>query len=351
MLQSENYIAIPPGATIKEQLDNRGMTQKEFAERMGLSVKHISRLINGEVQLTHEVALKLSSDLGLPTSFWNNLESIYREQLTLVKDENKMEEEKSIAKELPYADCANLGWFPKTRDSTEKVRNLRSFFGVSDLTIPFYSNTLNIAFRRLSDKDTAQVATNMWIQKAKNVADTIHSDKININGLTDNLNRIREMTVKNPVEFYPELEGILSSHGVKLILLPTLKNSYLHGASFQYRDSIVLGITVRGRDADKFWFSLFHEIGHIIQGHVFEEEITEQMEDDADRFSQMLLIPENDYSVFSEKGEFNRTTITSFADEIQIDKGIVIGRVQKDGFLKFNQFTDMKMKYDLNTSE
>lgn len=86
MVQSRQYIAIPPGATIKEQLDDRGMTQKEFGERMGLSEKHTSNLINGEVELTSEVALKLSSVLGLTASFWNNLEMIYREQLVLVNE-------------------------------------------------------------------------------------------------------------------------------------------------------------------------------------------------------------------------------------------------------------------------
>ena len=42
MLESKSYIATPPGATIKEQLENRSMTQKEFAKRMGMSEKHIS---------------------------------------------------------------------------------------------------------------------------------------------------------------------------------------------------------------------------------------------------------------------------------------------------------------------
>ena len=52
MLESKSYIATPPGVTIKEQLDDYGMTQKEFARRMGLSEKHVSQLINGTVRLT-----------------------------------------------------------------------------------------------------------------------------------------------------------------------------------------------------------------------------------------------------------------------------------------------------------
>ena len=88
---SETYIAIPPGETIKEQLEDRDMSQKEFARRMDLSEKHVSRLLNGKVGLTHDTALKLESVLGIKAEFWNNLENRYREKLALVKSENEME--------------------------------------------------------------------------------------------------------------------------------------------------------------------------------------------------------------------------------------------------------------------
>ena len=91
MLRSRSYIATPPGATIKEQLNNRGMSQKEFAVRMDMSEKHISKLINGDVQLTPNVAIRLEKVLGVPAKFWNNLEAIYREKIVKVAAENAME--------------------------------------------------------------------------------------------------------------------------------------------------------------------------------------------------------------------------------------------------------------------
>ena len=86
MIRSRICIAIPPGATIKEQLKDRGMSQKEFASRMGMSEKHISHLIHGDVQLTPDVAYKLEMVLGVPAKFWNNLEAIYREKLVKIKE-------------------------------------------------------------------------------------------------------------------------------------------------------------------------------------------------------------------------------------------------------------------------
>ena len=48
MARSSSYIATPPGATIKKHLIDRGMKQKEFAIRMDMPEKQISKLINGE---------------------------------------------------------------------------------------------------------------------------------------------------------------------------------------------------------------------------------------------------------------------------------------------------------------
>ena len=108
MVRSSSYIATPPGATIKEQLNDRNMSQKEFAARMDLSEKHVSKLINGEVQLTQEVALRLEMVLGVPAKFWNNLEAIYREKIIKVKAENAMKSDEVLAKQLPYNEMAKL---------------------------------------------------------------------------------------------------------------------------------------------------------------------------------------------------------------------------------------------------
>ena len=100
-MRSHSYIATPPGATIKEQLNERGMSQKEFAARMNMSEKHISKLINGEVQLTQETAVRLEMVLGVPAKFWNNLEVIYREKIIKAEAENAMDADAEIARQLP----------------------------------------------------------------------------------------------------------------------------------------------------------------------------------------------------------------------------------------------------------
>lgn len=123
MLHGKSVIAVPPGATIREQLEIRGMSQREFAKRMGMTEKHISHLINGKVELSQDVALRLESVLGVPAKFWNNLEAIYSEKVARATAENELEEDILIAKEFPYSKMATLGWVPPTRKAEEKVMN------------------------------------------------------------------------------------------------------------------------------------------------------------------------------------------------------------------------------------
>lgn len=96
MVKSYTYIAIPPGSTIEEQLEERGMSRQEFASRMDMPENNISRLISGEIQITPEVACRLEAVLGLSASFWSNLEAIYREKIIKASAENAMLTERTV---------------------------------------------------------------------------------------------------------------------------------------------------------------------------------------------------------------------------------------------------------------
>ena len=348
MVRSRSYIATPPGATIKEQLNDRGMSQKEFAARMDMSEKHISKLINGEVQLTPEVAVRLEVVLGVPAKFWNNLEAVYREKLIKVEAENAMEADEALAKQLPYNEMANYGWVPKTRESKEKVINLRKYFEVVELSLLENNQITRIACRRLAVTEKSDFALLAWAQKAKLTARNIKTAPINIKGLISVIPQIRQMTVLKPEEFCPRIKSLLAECGIALVFLPHLKGSFLQGASFIDGNKIVVGLTARGKDADKFWFSLFHELAHIILGHVGQNDgTTEDDENDANAWSRDTLIPEKVFEEFRVKSNYSEISIRAFAKEQCIAPGIVVGRLQNEGCIQYNMLNNLKEHYEI----
>ena len=348
MVRSRSIIATPPGATIKEQLKDRGMSQKEFAARMDMSEKHISKLINGEVQLTPEVAVRLEMVLGVPAKFWNNLEGIYREKLIKAEAENAMDKDEEIAKKLPYNEMAKYGWVPETRVLKEKVVHLRKYFELVELSLLENIQITRIACRRLAVTEKSDLALLAWAQEAKIKAREIETAPINVKGLMNLIPKIRLMTVMKAKEFSPKLKSMLQECGIALVFLPHLQGSFLQGASFIDGNKIVVGLTTRGKDADKFWFSLFHELAHIILGHIGQMNgISEDDEQAENSWSGDTLIPGNDFAEFVDRKSFSASSIRAFAEKQGIAPGIVVGRLQKEGCIKHSALNELKDHYEI----
>ena len=153
----------------------------------------------------------------------------------------------------------------------------------------------------------------------------------------------------SPDVFCDTLKFVLANCGIALVFLPHLDGSFLHGATFVDSNRIVMGLTVRGKDADKFWFSLFHEIGHILSGHIWDfHGLGDEHEKEADAFAQEALIPQKAFDEFVDKGVFSRSSIFLFSQKINIAQGIIVGRLQKEGFLKYSWFNDLKERYEIS---
>lgn len=344
-MKSKTYIAIPPGATIKEQLQDRGMKQKEFASRMDLSEKHISRLINGEVCLTPDVANRLELVLGIPANFWLNLEANYRCKIALVQEENELEKDALIAEKFPYSEMANLGWVKVTKYVTDQVYELRKFFEIAKLDLLNKPNISEVLFRRLSNNEKADYSLLAWVQKVRIESREIEVKKINIKRIQKSINKIKEMTSYSLEEFKPKLQKLLNEYGIALVILPHMKGSFLQGVSFKDNEKIVIGMTLRGKDSDKFWFSFFHELGHVILGHLNSTSASENEEKEADYFAQNELISSSSYRDFIEKDDFSSKSVVLFAQSQNIDAGIVVGRLQNDGYIPYTALNNLKTKF------
>ena len=79
-------VAIPPGEYLAEEIEARGISQKELAKRMGRPVNAMNEIINGKKAITAETALQLEAVMPeIPARFWLNLESDYQLTRALIK--------------------------------------------------------------------------------------------------------------------------------------------------------------------------------------------------------------------------------------------------------------------------
>ncbi|NIM04678.1 MAG: HigA family addiction module antidote protein, partial [Armatimonadetes bacterium] len=292
--------AIPPGALLAETLEAKGMSQAELARRSGRPQQALNEIIMGKKQITPETALELERVLGTPAYIWLNLERDYRFNKARLEDIRRLTKQVGQMKKFPYLEMARLGWVSRTRDVLERVRELLAFFGVASLSnLPAIKAP---AYRKSKRRTASPEALAAWLRKGEMDAQEIKASPFSEKKLKAALSTMRRMTRRSPEEFQQPLCDLCAECGIALVFIPHLPKTHANGAvRWLDKDTAVVQLSVLHRYDDIFWFSLFHELGHILlhgKRDVFVE--TEDMEKndkerEADRFAANRLIPPSDY--------------------------------------------------------
>lgn len=362
-IEYQELIAFHPGYYVKDYMDEMGITQEELAKRLQTTPKYISDLVNGRINLTDEMVLRLSIMFGTSMKLWLNLNETYTEKKLEIERREKNAQECELVKKIDYKFWIELGVVKATRVTMEKVQELQKYFRVSSLAVLEQRDFL-VQYRTgvQEVKDINVINANAWVQTAINVGSQMDVELFDKKKLIGFIPEIRKMTTQKPEVFYPKLKELLASCGVALVLLPNLKNCGVNGAVKWFgKEKVVLALNDRRKYADTFWFALFHELGHVLQQRIKvllvseknkagleTNELIQRLENDADEFSQDVLIPRIKYNDFvcKNQGCFTEEKIRGFAKEIDILPGIVVGRLQRDQYLGYQTALNaMKIKY------
>lgn len=356
IIGSSPDLIIHPGETLAEILEEREMTQKELAVRTGMTEKHISTVVKGQKNISVAFAKKLEYALGIDSTFWINLQSNYdRELLEFEEVNNITEEELSILKPLRQVIdyLSRIEWMDSTGSDAEKVLCLRKILAISNLTaIPHI--TYNAAYR-------AQVATNInvdtyvlyaWQKICELLTKNISvSEELNLPLLRKSIPAIKKLMFENINIVQGKLESIFAECGISFKIVKHFKGAPVQGFIKKTDDDkLILCMTIRQNRADIFWFTLFHEIGHIINGDIKQKFIDfnstqSDIEAKADAFASDILMNARDYKEFVMKNNFSLNAIKAFAKEQNVKSYIVIGRLQSDGILGWEQYNDKIIYY------
>ena len=262
--RSKTFTAVPPGMTIKEVLEDHHMTQKELAARLGLSEKHISKLINGEVPLTQDVAMRLERVFGVEASFWNGLEANYREKILKVEYENSIDEEINFAKSFGYAKLARLGIVPETKKAAEQVNNLQKFFEVASLKNVDNEMVMPLVYENIKDMEPAKKsAIYTLVQITKGQARFVEVNPYDAELLRKFIPKIEDLKSEPLAGVKEPLKDMLGACGVIIVYLPILDNITSTCITYSKGSSIVLGIPTE--DTDGFWKLLGEALHNLVE--------------------------------------------------------------------------------------
>lgn len=330
-IEYNDRIAFHPGYYLKEIVDGSGLTQEDFAKRLGTTPKNLSILIRGEQRLSVEMAFKLSRMLGTTIGYWLGLQQVYDEKAAEFLSAEGLKREREIFKLIDYQYFRKNFDLPDLpRKVDEQIKHVREFLSVSSLTI-LEERSLAVNFRSYTEDLTRSniVNANAMVQIAINLAIKNETPKYNKKRFEKAVSFALTQT-KNHGTFLSLIKEAFRKAGVVLVVLPNLKNSGINGATKKINGKMMLMVNDRRHYADTFWFTLFHEIGHIMNGDLGIT-FNNEAEDDADLYAQRALIPQEKYEEFiSRHKHFGEDAIVSFANSIDQDPGIILGRLMKD---------------------
>lgn len=340
-------LIIHPGETLSEVLEDREMTQRELAIRTGVTEKHISTVLSGQKNISASFAKKLEYALGIEAEFWMNLQANYECELLEFEELNNIsEQEVSVLKNLKevIATWVSFGWLEENANEANMVLDIRKIFGMSNL-LDTTKMSYKAAYRAQSKNSSVDAYVLFaWQRMCELLTDSIEvAEEVDVEKLREKIPEIKETMFLRANQIQKRLTSIFAECGIAFQIVPNFKGAPVQGFIKKKEDgSLILCMTIRQKFADIFWFTLFHEIAHVLNGdtkNIFVDfsTVSSEMEAKADRLASKLLIDAEAYNRFLKEGRYKTVKgVEAFAESQKVREYIVLGRLMKEEVIPWN---------------
>jgi len=356
-IKIERELLTKPGDTILETIEFLKMSQAELAERIGKTPAKVNDMISGKAPITVNTAMQLEKVLGIDMQFWLNREMHYREKLARIEQEEFLEQCIEWVKEQPVKELQKLGHLKAGKIGTEMVDECLQFYGVAtpvQWQSLYVDNYAAASFRKSSAHTTLLSSMAAWLRIGELKLQKEQLPEYNKELFKLILSDLKSIAETQPEDFAAQLKSLCTTAGVAVIYSSSLPKAPISGAARWIGGTPVIQITDRYKTADQFWFTFFHEAGHILlhgKKDVFIEELDgvkndETKEQEANDFACNWLLPDGFQSDIS--GEVDERLVRKIARNYQTHPGIVVGRMQNLKIVPHYFGTSLKVKINLS---
>lgn len=343
--------ASPPGETVRVLASNKLVTDHRLADALGVSQEELLLLFNGELPITANRAKGLATVLDTSEQFWLSREAQYRRDLQALK-----EDARSWVSSLPFADMVRFGWLQTTTSPTSRLESALDFFNVANVDEwrdSWMSERAGLtAYRTSPVFKTQSASVAAWLRQGELVADKLKEIPWSRSDFEHLLPTLKPLTrVEDPAEFLPQLQKRCAACGVAVVVVRAPKGCPASGATRVKNGQAILQLSGRYLRDDSFWFTFFHEAGHLLlhEGCLFLEgsdqrELDSHHENEANEFAERILIPpSHEAALHALPHDFK--SIMRFARNLSISPGLVVGQLQHRGLVRPDKLNYLKKRY------
>lgn len=356
-IKIERELLTKPGDTILETIEFFKMSQAELAERIGKTPAKVNDLISGKAPITVNTAMQLEKVLGIDMQFWLNREMHYREKLARIEQEEFLEQCLDWVKEQPIKELQKFGYLKSRKVGTEMVEECLQFYGVASpvqwqsIYIDSYAQT---SFRKSAAQTALLSSMAAWLRIGELKLRKQQLPEFNKEAFKIILIEIKTLVETQPEDFPTKLKSMCEQVGVSVIYSNSLPKAPISGATRWIGGTPLIQITDRYKTNDHFWFTFYHEAGHILlhgKKDVFIEEFDavqndSNKENEANDFARDWLLPDTFLDEIT--AEIDENTVRRIAKAYSTHPAIVVGRLQNLNKVPHHFGANFKIKINLD---
>lgn len=341
-----------PGDSISALMQRSGVSADDLAAHLNYGIDEVRGLLDGSNRVDGHVSKVLCDLLGGSHQFWMRRQENFEQALERAVNAAAEHAEEWLDKvPMPRAS----GHRRESTDAVlEEVRRRMMFYNVPTLTSweRRYGRICRETFFRRSMSFVAQnSAVLLWLRRGEVEAEMVHTRPWSAEKLRDRLGEIRRLTrINHPSRFLPKLRSLCAEAGVAVVVVRTPRGCHASGATrLISADKAMMLLSFRHRSDDQFWFTVFHELGHLLLhgGEVFvdgDKAIYDEHERETNDFAQKCIIPSHRDQEFSEL-IVNRNAIIRFSVSLGIAPGLTVGQMQRRGMIEHRQMNFLKRRW------
>jgi len=347
--------ASPPGATIERLMATREIDAEELADGLGLERPDFSLLLSGNARITPTLASALADHLGSTPRFWLARDKTYLSDLARLSA--AADTDANWAKAMPVASMRRFGWIDRSVKKDALKDELLSFFNCASLPDwnSRYSGGIGaVAFRRSFAFDVDEMATLVWLRAGERQGIELDLPKFDPKGFIDLLPRLRKLSAfKKPSIFLPRLVEACRTVGVAVTTARAPDGCRASGATWKLASgNPIIHLSFRHRAEDHFWFTFFHEAGHVVMHGDSHLDVeggdasflgSSKEENEANLFAQDYLLPREVRKALMDRP--HPQAILRAAKLVGISPGIIVGQLERAKALPPGRLSKMKHRY------
>ena len=353
------FETLHPGVMVQRELDYLRLTQSDAAVKLGIKPESLNRIIKGHSPVTPDFALRMERAFQLNAEMLLKWQAGYDKQQEEQAQIDQQDEINKWADQFPLTAMYKLGMFPVSARDRRRGQHLLTYFQVA--SVEAYQNTypqLKLAAKGTPLTENIDMNTvYAWMRHAVNQSNT-NIDELGDytpSKFADVIDSIRPLLDSSEIEAVYTALGILRKVGVHCEISDSFPGLKIGGVTYWEGKRPVICISTRGKRLDIIWFTLLHEIAHILlHGHqVYVTHLTEQdpqIEHEANTWAANFLISPDDWNSFTQRGIYKPNKIVAFAAQHRLHPCFVLGRLQKEQLVSPTAHRQLHIYVKLSTT-